>query len=192
MNASRVGQVENMEPAHTLSFHDAWSIWWSGKRLADDAVVLGYQVIWLGRSGLFVAFIGTVMVVTDVVGAERFQRANEKTKDATNKLTDLIMINFIERSTFVLINIPYVLLVGLVYYVLHSLLGVRSTSVDYTAICLVLLPILVLFFVPIGLLGGTLIAIIASILSNKWIAPLFRVLSWILLLFAAVTAMLSA
>jgi len=55
-----------------ISLIDAWRLWWSGASLLNFSL-FGIPVLWLGRGGKVIEFIGAATIVADIVGPEKLR-----------------------------------------------------------------------------------------------------------------------
>jgi hypothetical protein len=173
-----------------MSPHDAWTTWWSGKRLPDDAMLLGVKVIWLGRIGLLMALIGTLMVVLDLIGTERVRQLSEAvSKRASNLIFQTSSLNKAIVRLSVIYTIGAFFLVALAELDHISLLFHLLFLITAYGLAIILSLNLV------GLVGFTaafLIYLSGTILAQRWSAPFFKIASWMLAVVGATMAMLSA
>ena len=55
-----------------ISLIEAWRLWWSGASVLNFSL-LGIPVLWLGRGGKFIEFIGAATVVADIIGPDKLR-----------------------------------------------------------------------------------------------------------------------
>ena len=53
---------------------DAWAIWWTGQRID---VLWGVKALWWGRIGQILQLVGALMIVAEIVGADRLRRISD-------------------------------------------------------------------------------------------------------------------
>lgn len=69
-----------MIPVQSLSYWEAWGRWWAGESLAGT-VMWGQQMLFWGRMGKLVQFVGGLVAVLDIVGAERVEAWGRQLKE---------------------------------------------------------------------------------------------------------------
>ena len=60
-----------------MTFFNAWHLWWQGS-LTRDFNLYGLGLLWWGRIGKAVAFIGALTVVLDLIGPDRLRAWGKK------------------------------------------------------------------------------------------------------------------
>jgi hypothetical protein len=60
-----------------ISLIEAWRLWWSGDSIVNFHL-FGIPILWLGRAGKFLEFIGAATVVADIIGPERLRAFGAK------------------------------------------------------------------------------------------------------------------
>jgi len=60
-----------------VSWLHAWTIWWSGRRIAENAIVWGVTMGWWSRYGQLAQLAGAFMLVFDIIGPDRLRREGE-------------------------------------------------------------------------------------------------------------------
>ncbi len=58
----------------TISYIDAWSLWFSGQEVDPQLRLWFMSILWWGRVGKIAAFIGGLTVILDLVGPERLRQ----------------------------------------------------------------------------------------------------------------------
>ena len=61
----------------SVSYWDAWSFWWSGQKV-DEMQMWGLSLLWWGRIGKLLQFIGGLIVIFDLIGSVKLNNAAEK------------------------------------------------------------------------------------------------------------------
>lgn len=56
----------------TLSIGEAWTLWFSNQ-LSSDVTIWGVSLLWWGRLGKILQFVGGVTVVAEIIGPERIR-----------------------------------------------------------------------------------------------------------------------
>ena len=63
----------------TISYLDAWSLWFSGSQVPTNLRMGPLTILWWGRIGKLAAFIGAGTVILDLIGPERLRRIGRET-----------------------------------------------------------------------------------------------------------------
>jgi hypothetical protein len=83
-----------------VTYFEAWSLWFSGQ-LTDNHTLWGLQILWWGRFGKLLAFISALVIVVDIIGAEKLRKAGAKLHTGidfhtlVSRLFSIIKWNFI-------------------------------------------------------------------------------------------------
>lgn len=62
--------------AETVSYSEAWSLWWSGE-LSPDTALWGWKLLYWGRLGKVVAASAGLVILIDIAGEERLKGLGE-------------------------------------------------------------------------------------------------------------------
>jgi uncharacterized integral membrane protein len=69
----------------SIGYWEAWSHWWSMDRSLGGMKMWGVPIPWWGRIGKLLQFCGGLVVVVDLIGSDRLNRAATKTRQAAKK-----------------------------------------------------------------------------------------------------------
>lgn len=69
----------------SIGYWEAWSHWWSMDRSLGGMEMWGVPIPWWGRIGKLLQFSGGLVVVVDLIGSDRLNRAAAKTRQASKK-----------------------------------------------------------------------------------------------------------
>jgi hypothetical protein len=65
----------------TISYLDAWSLWFSGQEVDPQLRMGPMTVLWWGRTGKLAAFIGGATVILDLMGPKRLRRIGRRSAE---------------------------------------------------------------------------------------------------------------
>jgi hypothetical protein len=160
-----------------ISYFDAWSMWLDGRStLGND--LLGVSMLWWGRGGKIMAFVGGLTVVLDLVGPERIRKfsggaaGKMKLFDGTALAVGGLTILFVCGITFEAISL---VVIALRHF------GIETIS-DETAQMFALVPLAVSLVALPAVSEGALRGV-ARVLENRHLEPVVR---WLAMVVAAV------
>jgi hypothetical protein len=77
-----------------MNLLEAWSLWLSGD-LSSNAVLLGISILWWGRLGKLMEFVGGATIIADIIGPEKIRRFGTSLHNA---ITPMLLMEFLRNS----------------------------------------------------------------------------------------------
>jgi hypothetical protein len=155
---------------HVIEWWNTCVAWWSGPKFADSRLLWGIPMLWWGRYGQMMVYLGAVMVVTDVIGTDRLKRAAKLARSTAGVFDPIFAkIGRFPASQY-LITIGGVVII----YSIYLISGEHAAVVFYTLVCVLVACMIV---TPI-ISGSAYLAFV--ILSRSWSARFFKTMSYLL------------
>ncbi len=74
--------ARNGRPVAEVGYVEAWQLWLSGQEVDAQAALGPLTILWWGRLGKVLAFVGGLTVILDLVGSQRLRRLGRERKKA--------------------------------------------------------------------------------------------------------------
>ncbi|MDF5752937.1 hypothetical protein [Spongiactinospora sp. TRM90649] len=158
----------------SIGYFEAWGIWWEGKSTLGHDLFGVMSMVWVGRIGKVLSFVGGLTILLDIVGAERLKRLAPVIKNAGALLvlsaigSAFFLIPAVSEHVFILVDLvermPDIPVLSVLLFVVAFLV---------TMIFAVFGPIL-LFYAP-GLLLMWLQEQVARLLAHERNVTIMRI-----------------
>jgi len=70
-----------------VSYWEAWTLWWSGAK-TDNTVLLGWPMLYWGRSGKCLQYLSGLIILIDLVGPSRLSKLATRVATRTKRASD--------------------------------------------------------------------------------------------------------
>lgn len=114
--------MEDWLPVWTEEWLRAWSLWWSGTKLPDNLPLWGLNIIWWNRIGQCLQFLGSAVVIIDIVGPKKVRdwgysinkRSLRFFMILINLLIKIVEIMYHKRSDWFVLNFAIILVIFII------------------------------------------------------------------------------